>query len=134
MVQDFHEGFDTGFWDLKVGQFLDRVSVYGSSYTYCNGDKGIGFPPVILYNSFNQGGVFGVFVCIGQFWESVVVVSEFYEKTSCIYTHVLTHEKTLTHFTHSFFMQIEAIQSKWIAELKTLECAKEDAIQVHGRL
>jgi hypothetical protein len=34
---------------LKVCQFLDRVFVYGPSYSCRDGDEGVGFSSIILY-------------------------------------------------------------------------------------
>ena len=45
----FHEGFDVGFWNLEVGQFIYGVFMNGSSYAGSDGNERVGFPSLILY-------------------------------------------------------------------------------------
>ena len=49
LVNVFHEGFDAGLWDIKVGYFINRVFVYNTSYTCCDSDEGVRFPSLVLY-------------------------------------------------------------------------------------
>ena len=45
----FHEGFNARHWDLQFCKFVYGVFGYGSSYSACDGNKGVGFPSIILY-------------------------------------------------------------------------------------
>ena len=69
MVYVFHEGFDVGFWNLEVGQFIYEVFMNGSSYTDGDGNERVGFPSFILYDV-NEWVTIGVFV---------VTICKFYE-------------------------------------------------------
>ena len=44
----FHEVFDARFWDFEFCEFVDGVFMYGSSYSRCDGDEGVGVPSVAL--------------------------------------------------------------------------------------
>ena len=41
----FHMSFDIGFWDFKVGEFLDWVFMYSPSYFGCDSNGGLVFQP-----------------------------------------------------------------------------------------
>ena len=45
----FSEGFNTWFWEFKVGMFIDGMFVYNPFYSKCNTNEGVGFPSIILY-------------------------------------------------------------------------------------
>ena len=49
LVYYFHEGFYVGFWDFKVGKFINQVFVYSPSCSCCDSDEGVGFPAIVLY-------------------------------------------------------------------------------------
>ena len=46
--QVFHKSFNIGFWDLKVGEFLDGVFVYSLSYSGYDSNEGVAFPSMVL--------------------------------------------------------------------------------------
>jgi hypothetical protein len=52
--------------------------MYGSSNVCCDGYEGVGFPSIVLY-SFNLWVIFGMFLCDGLFWETIMTVCESYE-------------------------------------------------------
>ena len=52
--------------------------MYSTSYSGGDGNKGVGFPPLVLYGV-DYWVVFGVFVCEGLFSESIVIVCKFNE-------------------------------------------------------
>ena len=71
-----HEIFDLGVWDIKLFKLFDRLFVYSPPYSGCDCDKGFCVPSIVSY-FINQWVIFGLFLCGGLFWESVVAICEF---------------------------------------------------------
>ena len=82
LVYVFHKVFDARFWDFKFCELVNGVFMYDSSYSHRDGYKGVGVPSIVLYGAI-QRVVFGMFMCDGLFWESVMEVSEF-DKLYCM--------------------------------------------------
>ena len=45
LVNVFHEGFNASLWDFEVGEFINEVVVYSTSYSCCNSYEGFVFHP-----------------------------------------------------------------------------------------
>ena len=55
----------------------------GPSYSNSDCDEGVGFPSVLLY-TMDYWVIFGVFLCFGLFWESIMAICEFDELYSVV--------------------------------------------------
>ena len=41
LVYVSHEGFNGWFWNFEIGKFVNGMLVYASSYSDCDGNKGM---------------------------------------------------------------------------------------------
>ena len=45
----FHEGFNGGFHDFQLSEFINEELMYSPSYSGRDGNKGVCLPTLILY-------------------------------------------------------------------------------------